>query len=90
VKLTIAVFGLTAAGVVALGQLSAAQWHAIGLTLVALALRYGLTVLPWLLAVLFALLWIRQRDITDAFREGYLDKVPHPIGKRTTGKRRTR
>jgi hypothetical protein len=81
----IAVFGLVAGAFIALGQLSTAQWRAIGLALLALAVRYGLTALPWLLAVLFALLWIRQRTITDAFREGYLDKVIHPVGR----KRRT-
>jgi hypothetical protein len=83
----IAVFGLTAGVIVAIGQLSVAQWHAIGGALLALILRYGLTVLPWLLAALFCLLWIRQRDITDAFREGYLEKIVNPSGRKRVTRR---
>ena len=74
----IVLFGLLAGAIVALGRLSAAQWHGIGMALLAVALTQGLTALPWLLAALFALLWIRQRAMTDAFRTGYLDKVVNP------------
>jgi len=78
----IALFGLVAGGIVALGSLSAAQWHGIGMALLAVALTQGLTALPWLLAALFALLWLRQRDITRAFRDGYLEKVANPTGRK--------
>lgn len=50
----VALFGLFAGGFVALGRLSAAQWHTIGVALLALTLAHGLTVLPWLLAALAA------------------------------------
>lgn len=50
----IALFGLAAGALVAAGQMTAAQWHGIGVALLALTLRYGLAVLPWLLAALFA------------------------------------
>lgn len=57
----VALLGLAAGGVVALGRLSTAQWHGIGVALLALTLAHGLTVLPWVLAALFALLWRKQR-----------------------------
>ncbi len=82
----IATFGLLAGAIVALGQLSAAQWQGIGVALLALTLRYGMTVLPWALSFLFAGLWWRQREITQAFRDGYLDKIVNP----TRRKRATR
>jgi hypothetical protein len=50
----IALFGLTAGGILAAGQLTAAQWHAAGVAALALTVRYGLTVLPWALAAAFA------------------------------------
>ena len=50
----VALFGLIGGGILAVGRLTAAQWHAIGQTLLALTLAYGLAVLPWLLAMLFA------------------------------------
>jgi hypothetical protein len=43
---SIALFGLAAGGILAAGQLTAAQWQTAGLALLALTLRYGLTVLP--------------------------------------------
>jgi hypothetical protein len=73
----IVIFGPTAGVVLALGNFSAA-----GQALLALTLAYGLTALPWLLAVLFALLWLRQRDIMYAFREGYLEKIVRPTPRR--------
>lgn len=75
-------FALAAGAVVALGQLTAAQWHAIGAALLALLVAYRVSLLPWLLALFFALLWLRQRDMTEAFRSGYLDKVVNPGRKR--------
>jgi 4-hydroxybenzoate polyprenyltransferase len=60
-----ALFALGAGAFVALGRLTAAQWHAAGVALLFLTLAHGLTVLPWLLAALFALLWWRQRKRTD-------------------------
>jgi hypothetical protein len=50
----VALVGLAGGAVVAAGNLTGAQWHAAGAGLLALVLRYGLTVLPWLLAALFA------------------------------------
>lgn len=81
-RLIVALFGVSIGALVALGQMSAAQLQHIGQTLLALAAAYGLTLLPWLLTVLFAWLWWRQRQITDAFREGYLEKVLHPAAPR--------
>jgi hypothetical protein len=69
----IALFGLAAGGILALGNLSAAQWHAVGVALLSLTLRYGLTVLPWVLAALFAVLWWKQREWTQIWREGCQD-----------------
>jgi len=65
----IPLFGLVAGGVVAAGRLTAAQWHAIGQGALTLALRYGLTVLPWLLAALFALLWYKQKRRTWIYEQ---------------------
>lgn len=49
-----ALFGLIAGGIVAAGRLTSAQWQQIGQTALALTLAHGLTVLPWVLAALFA------------------------------------
>jgi hypothetical protein len=57
----IVIFGLAAGGILALGKLSAAQWHGVGVALLALTLRYGLTVLPWLLVVFFAWRYVRWK-----------------------------
>jgi len=74
----IALFGLIAGAVLALGKLTATQWHAIGAGLLALVARYGLTVLPWLLAALFAWLWWRWKRSAIFWRgvsDRYLDQV---------------
>jgi hypothetical protein len=65
----IALFGIAGGAVVAAGKLTAAQWHAAGAGVLALALRYGLTVLPWLLAALFAWLWWKQRRRTWLYEQ---------------------
>jgi hypothetical protein len=70
----IALFGLLGGGVVAVGQMSAAQWQQIGQAAIAIALRYGLIVLPWLLAALFAVLWWRSKQLVAIWREGYHDQ----------------
>ena len=57
----IALFGLLAGGIIAAGRLTAAQWQAAGQTLLTLTLAYGLTVLPWMLVVLLAWAWRRER-----------------------------
>lgn len=69
----IAIFGLAAGAVLAAGNLTAAQWHAAGAGLLALILHYGLTVLPWALAALFARAWWRQRGITQIWYDGCRD-----------------
>jgi hypothetical protein len=100
----VALFGLTAGGFVALGQLSAAQWHAIGAALLALTLRYGLTVLPWLLMALFAwrywrwkrsaLDWIAfgkaQIAIGQSIRELEWKKQQEAVARSATAQRRKR
>lgn len=48
----IALLGLIAGGVLAAGNLTAAQWHAAGVALLALIIAHGLTALPWLLVAL--------------------------------------
>lgn len=65
----VAVFGLTSGAILAAGRITAAQWHAIGLALVALSFRYGLIVLPWLLATLLAVLWQRARRRTWLYEQ---------------------
>jgi len=57
----LALSGLIIGAIVALGRLSTAQWHTAGQALLALTLAHGLTVLPWVLAILFARLWWRER-----------------------------
>lgn len=57
----VALFGLAAGAVLAFGNLTAAQWHAAAAGLLALVLRYGLIVLPWLLAALLGRLWYRAK-----------------------------
>jgi hypothetical protein len=64
-----AFLGVGAGAVLAIGTLTAAQWQALGRTLLALALRYGLIVLPWLLAGLFAWLWWKQRRRTWLYEQ---------------------
>lgn len=59
----IALFGLIAGGFVALGQMSAAQLQHAGQALLSLALAHSVTVLPWLLAVLFAWRYWRWKKI---------------------------
>jgi hypothetical protein len=81
----VAIFGLVAGGIVALGQLTAAQWHAAGLNVLAEVTTHGTLALPWLLTLGFALAWLRQRDITRAFRDGYLDAIARP--RRPRGRR---
>lgn len=70
----IALFGLIAGGIIAAGQMTAAQWHAAGVTLLALTLAHGLSVLPWLLAAAFARLWWRQRRLTQIWYDGWLEE----------------
>jgi len=77
-------FGIAGA-ILAAGNLTAAQWQSIGAGLLTLVLRYGLTVLPWLLAALFAWLYWRQYRVSRIFRDAYLDKVANPVQR----KRRT-
>lgn len=77
----IALFGLLAGGVLAAGNLTAAQWHAVGTALLALTLAHGLTALPWLLAVLFAALWWRQRLLTRVWYAGYSDQSKYYAGR---------
>lgn len=72
-----AILGVAGGAVVALGTMTAAQWHAIGVALLVLALRYGLLVLPWLLAVLFAWLWWRERGLVDLWRVSYNDQTTY-------------
>jgi len=74
----VALFGLIAGGTLAAGTLTAAQWHAVGGALLALTLRYGLTVLPWILALLFAWQWRRWQRSARFWRgvaDRYLDSV---------------
>ena len=66
-------FGIIAGGIIAAGRLSAAQWQQIGQLTLALTLVHGLTVLPWLLALLFATLWLRQRKRTDHWIDRSID-----------------
>lgn len=77
----IALFGLVAGAVLAAGNLTAAQWHAAGVALMALTLAHGLTVLPWLLAALFAWLWWRQRWLTSVWRSSYGDQSKYYAGR---------
>jgi hypothetical protein len=74
----LAIFGLIAGGVLAAGQLTAAQWHAAGAALLALTLTYGLTVLPWLLAALLSYRCWRWRHAALFWRgaaDRYLDSI---------------
>ena len=66
--LVIAAFGLFAGAVLAIGQLPAAGLAAAGRGLLLLVGAYWLTLLPWLLAALFARLWWIQRLHTQAWR----------------------
>ena len=74
---SIALFGLVAGGILAAGQLSAAQWHTAGQALLALTLTHGLTVLPWLIAALFAALWWRERRTAWLWSESYRDQTTY-------------
>lgn len=55
-----ALFGLVGGAIMALGQMSEAQLHTLGLNLLAITLAYGPTVLPWLLAIVCAWGWRRS------------------------------
>lgn len=86
----IALFGLLGGVVVAVGQMTAAQWAAIGQTLLALILAYGLTVLPWLLALLFLWLWWRQRQITLLWRVSYNDQTTYYAARQAAARTQQR
>lgn len=71
-------FSLAGGGIVAAGRLNGAQWHAIGAALLALTIAHGLTVLPWLLAALFAWRywrWKRSAIFWRGTADRYLDSV---------------
>jgi hypothetical protein len=70
----IVVFGLAAGAILAAGRITAAQWHAIGLALLALSLRYGLVVLPWALAALLAVLWWKERRRCRLYEQMVIDE----------------
>jgi hypothetical protein len=59
----VALFGLFAGGVLAVGSLPADGLSTAGTGLLALIGAHWLTLLPWLLAALFARLWWRQKKI---------------------------
>lgn len=84
---TLVFFGLLAGAIVALDQAPAERLSAAGHGLLLLVGAHWLAWLPWLTTALFARLWWRQREMTDAFREGYLEKVINPPQRR---KRATR
>ena len=80
----IMIVGLVGGGIVASGRLTAAQWHAIGAALLALTIAHGLTVLPWLLAALFAWRywrWKRSAIFWRGTADRYLDSVVDLKGK---------
>ncbi len=73
----IPIFGLVAGGIVAAGQLTAAQWHAASVALLALTLAHGLIVLPWALAALFAWrywYWKRRALFYDSMLGAEMDE----------------